>query len=179
MDAFADFMGRVVDAVGSLESLLVGIAFLVGIVSCFIGIRALAATGGDSMGGAHSRQRAIGVSAIVGGSLVLGLPAFIDTTGMTLFGEATPNNPNAIFALAPEMLEVVSDSRAQEIVTGLLRVVQFIGAIAIFRAFSLFTKAPYHPGMGLYGRASTHLVGGALAWNIVLFTGTLEQLFIG
>ncbi len=177
MNGFADFMDRVVTAVGALETLLVSIAFVSGLIAIAVGVRKLASSAAN---GVHigNRERAIGASAIVGGSLLLALPAFAAALGLSVFAETTPQ-PSEIFAYAPDMLAVMDAEPAREVLIGCLVIVQIVGAIALYRALTLFMRAPYHPGGGLYGRAITHLVGGTLAWNIVLFTGSIETLVLG
>ena len=178
MDAVADLFTRVTATTESFMVLVVSAAFLVGLFASFVGIRKVATSGGASVGDAMARERSIGFAAIIGGAFLLAFPALLAITGPTLF-DAPTTDTSAIFDLAPGMTEVFSDPRARTVLTTCLLLIQLIGAIAIFRALSLFMKAPYHPGMGLYGRAATHLFGGALAWNIVLFTEPIEQLFLG
>ena len=180
MGELAAFMARVQTAVGSLELLVGSAAFLLGIFGIFNGVKTLARTGGGGAPGAYSRERAIGTWSLVGGALMLAMPAFIAASGFSLFGptNATPD-PNEIFAYSGDMLAVLDNENSRVILVAALAIVQFIGVIGIVRAVSLLMKAPYHPGMGLYGRATAHLVGGTLAVNIVLFTGIIENLFLG
>lgn len=178
MGAIDDLFARVTSTTESFMILVASAAFVVGLFAAFFGIKKIAATGALSMGDAQSRDRSAGFMLIVGGAFLLAFPSVLALTGPTLFGEETVDTA-AIFTLAPEMTSIFSDARSQLVLTTCLLIIQLIGAIAIFRALSLFMKAPYHPGMGLYGRAATHLFGGALAWNIVLFTGPIEQLLLG
>lgn len=176
MGELAAFMGRVVALVGSIESLIVGIAWIVGLVAAISGVRALSAAASAGPGG--GRQRSVGVVLLIGSAIMLSLPAFVEMASSTLYG-VDRNQSTDIFAHAPQMLEVVGNDHAKTILNGCLRLVQLIGAIGIFKAINLLMRAPYHPGMGLYGRASTHLVAGTLAWNVFLFSGSLEALFLG
>ena len=179
MDVGALF-DRITLTTGLAMNLVMAASFLVGLIAAFVGMKKVAGSGAPSMGDANARQRSIGFSLIIGSALMLSLPAVMDVTSETFFGAGTAyQNPSEIFAYAPEMTTLFSDPLSRKILTTLIFIIQFIGVVAIFRSFNLFMKAPHHPGAGLYGRAATHLFGGALAWNIVVFMQPLEQLFLG
>lgn len=179
MDVGALF-DRIDVTTGLFLNLVMAASFLVGLIAAFTGMKMVASSGGASMGDANARQRSIGFVLIIGSALMLALPTVMDVTTETLFGAGEGyQNPGEIFSYAPEMTTLFSDPISRKILTSVIFIIQFIGVVAIFRSFNLFMKAPYHPGSGLYGRAATHLFGGALAWNIILFMQPLEELFLG
>lgn len=174
MTGLSEFMARVAEAVGAFEMLLASLCFVVAF-ALTIGAVLLLRSDNFIAGG---RERPAAFAMLIVAAFLFALPEFIAMAGMSLWGEETPAS-SEIFAYAPEMLGVFDQDTSRTILTSLLRVVQFIGAVAIFRALLLFNRAPNNPGAGLYGRAVTHLVGGTLAWNIVLFLGTIESVVIG
>lgn len=178
MGELAAFMDRIGSLVGSLETLLVSIAFVAGLTAAYVGLRKVSHAAALGPAGALDRQ--VGLVSIVAATIFLSFPAFVVMSGYTLFGTGTATpQPSDIFAYSPELLQVVSDDTSRRVLYGCLKMVQFVGLVGFYKAVTLSMKAPYHPGMGLYGRAFTHLVGGTLAWNIVLFSGSLEALFLG
>ncbi len=182
MEEFLAFVGRVQALVPPFESLVLAFCFISGIVLIIRGIMIAARSDAGQMASLAYGDRSI--AAIVLGHLVVGflliaLPQTVMTSLATLFGDGEQVSPTMIFAYAPELLEPASTEAARKLIIALLYVVQFIGLVGLVRGLFLLNQAPQHPGSGLVGRGVTHLVGGALAMNIVVFVGMIESLVIG
>ncbi len=180
MQGFADFIQRVSDIVPPLQALLVAFCFIAGTVLLIRGVL-IAAQHGDTpsrfVSGSHSKGAVIAHWVI--GAFLLGLPAVVGASLETLFMTSTAAQPTEIFAYAPEAMQSMTNDNARSIVVALLRIVQIIGLIGMIRGLFLLNAAPVHPGSGLVGKGATHLIGGTLAINIVVFVGMIESLVVG
>lgn len=180
MGAFVAFIERVSALVPPFQALAVAFCFIAGAVFLVRGIL-IAAQFGDVpsryASGGHGRNAVIAHWVI--GSMLLALPSVVGATLETLFLTSTAAQPTEIFAYAPEAMQTMTNENARTIVIALLRIVQFIGLIGLIRGLFLLNAAPVHPGSGLVARGATHLVGGTLAVNIVVFVGMIESLVVG
>ena len=178
MDEFVAFLSRVEALVPPFGNLVVAFCFVAGIVFVIRGVllAGRAGEGFDSLG-RGGMWKVVGHFVI--GALLIAVPGTIETSVATLFKSPEIQEPSMIFAYAPEMLEPASTQAARRIIVSLLYVVQFIGLVGLVRGLFLLNQATSHPGQGLVGRGATHLVGGALAMNIVVFVGMLETVVIG
>ena len=178
MDEFVAFLSRVEALIPPFGNLVVAFAFIAGIVLIMRGIL-LAGRAGEGL----SSLGRTGGWTILGhftvGALLIALPGTIESSVATLFGSNEIKEPSMIFAYAPEMLEPASNEAARKSIVSLLTVVQFIGLVGLVRGLFLLNQAPSHPGQGLVGRGTTHLVGGAFAMNIVMFVSLVEHVVIG
>lgn len=176
MEQFVAFVERVSALVPPFQLLVVAFSYVAGIALIVRGIL-MAGRAGDmpGMGG-------VGTSVVfhfLVGALFLALPSAITAFVATFYGDGDVKAPSEIFAYAPRMLEPASNEAARRIIEALVRIVQFIGLLGLVRGLFLLNQAPAHPGQGLVGRGATHIVGGALAVNMVVFVGMIEKLVIG
>ena len=178
MDAFVAFLSRVEALIPPFGNVVIAFCFIAGIVLIMRAIL-LAGRAGEGPGalGRSGLWTILGHFAI--GALLIALPSTIESSVATLFGSNEIEEPSMIFAYAPQMLAPASTDAARKIIVSLLTVVQFIGLIGLVRGLFLLNQAPSHPGQGLIGRGTTHLVGGAFAMNIVVFVSMIEKVVIG
>ncbi|MBB4000104.1 hypothetical protein [Aureimonas pseudogalii] len=180
MQGFAAFIQRVSDLVPPLQALAVAFCFIAGTIFLIRGIL-VAAQHGDTpsryASGAHSKNAVI--AHLVIGAFLLALPSVVGASLETLFMTSTAAQPTEIFAYAPEAMQTMTNENARTIVIALLRIVQIIGLIGLIRGLFLLNAAPVHPGSGLVGKGITHVIGGTLAINIVVFVGMIESLVVG
>ncbi|MEC5291939.1 hypothetical protein VSX64_18065 [Aurantimonas sp. C2-6-R+9] len=179
MQGFADFIQRAVGILPSFISLVVAFCLIAGITLIVRGVMIA-----GSYGDVETRYAGTGVKTsiyvhLIVGALLISLPTSISSFLQTFFAQPTAPAASEIFAYAPDMLEPVSHDQAREIVIALLRCVQFFGLLGFVRGLFLLNQAPVRPGNGLVGKGATHLVGGVLAMNIVMFVGMIEDLVVG
>ena len=183
MDEFVACVERVQGLIPPFEKVVVAFCFIAGIALIIRGVTiASRSTGNGQMSSLAYGDRslaAIVVAHIAVGSLLIALPQTLFTAVASLYGDSEPVAATEILAYAPEMLAPASTEVAQKIIVAVLTVVQFIGFVGVVRGLFLLNQAPQQPGSGLVGRGVTHLVGGALAANIVVFAQMLENLIIG
>ena len=178
MDEFVAFLSRVEALIPPFGNLVVAFCFIAGIVLTIRGIL-LAGRAGEGLGALGRGGGWMVLGHFVVGALLIALPSTIESSVATLFGSNEIKEPSMIFAYAPQMLEPVSTEAARKIIVSLLYVIQFIGLVGLVRGLFLLNQAPSHPGQGLVGRGTTHLVGGAFAMNIVVFVSMVEKVVIG
>jgi hypothetical protein len=95
------------------------------------------------------------------------MPELTESFGYTAFG-STYRNPLAE--------DVLSDNGLSKVAAPLVRFVELVGYIAFARGWLIFRAIGQGQAReGATGRAITHMVGGILAVNIVIFGPTLGE----
>lgn len=167
---------NVVGILPSFETLFMLICWLVGTIFVFLSIRAASKL---SEGGRYGGQGGVSgpIATFAVGICFIAMPGLLAGLTQSIFGQATPD-PNAIFELAPATVGVLSEgSAARQMVEGLVKIVMFMGMIAVFRGLIALNQAAQSgQGQGVFAHGMTRVISGVLAVNLPLFVGVVEKL---
>ena len=153
--------------------LVVVIAWATGIAAVVIGLRSAARRAEQGPGGGGWAGP---ISWMLSGLALLALPTLLGVLSRSVIRGGWSQVTPEIFATAPELLQVFDGHVTQDTVVGILRIVQFLGVIAIFRGI-LLLNASCQPGQQpTVGAGLTFIVGGTLAFNIGAVLGMLNEL---
>ncbi len=156
-------LARLQQFLGQFWLLLTALAYLCGAAAIAIGVNAAGkrADQGPGQGGWAGP-----IAWMASGAALMAMPALLNALSNSLIGSNWDSVGPEIFSTAPNLLEAFDGHATQETIIGILRIVQFLGGIAIFRGVILLNAAA-QPGQqqGL-GAGLTHVIGGALALNI-------------
>lgn len=165
------FAVRLADTLGEFEELLRALFFIIGVLLVIQALRL------------SVRRVELGPQAVPTGRILTG---FIIGTGMiafpqtisallgTVFGTNRLNNPSSIFAYGGELLEPFNGSR--QTIEAIVRLIQFIGFIAVARGLLFLNAASTPNGPRSLGPGITFMVAGVLAVNFPSFFGALTRL---
>ena len=157
------------------ELLIFGLCTLFGIVFIVVGLRA--ATLRSELGPARGGW-AGPISWVLCGVVFLGMPRFLGVLSQSVFSRSDQVGAHQILAYAPDMVDVFAREHSLATIEGIIQVVQVIGLIGVVRGIFLLNNALQPAGQGGLGAGITHLIGGILAYNIVVFMGVLNDLFV-
>ncbi len=110
----------------------------------------------------------------VSGVALLAFPVTVGTILGSLFGTASRTSPQAILSLPGSGQTVGLPAEASGLVTAIIRLVQFVGLVAIARGILVLNAAA--SGRAPVGAGITFLVAGGLAVNFPRFWALLTQL---
>lgn len=160
----------------SLEILFMLICWLMGAIFVMLSIQQ--ATKRSEMGrNAGSWGNPLTTFAI--GVCFVAMPGVLATVTQTLFGVATPS-ADSIFAYAPETVGLLDgNAPGKTMVTGLVMIIQFYGAISIARGLYLLNQSSTGGGPKTFGPGLTHVIAGGMATNFPLFVGMIEAAITG
>ncbi len=160
--------------VSQFELLVVGISLISGIIFMFIGLRraSLRAEMGPGQGSWASP-----ISWLLSGIVLVALPRFLSVLSQSVFADPLQRDVGDILALAPDMVSFFQEDMSLQTIQGILRVVQLIGLIAVVRGIFILNSAIQPGSQAGIGAGITHLIGGILAYNVVLFMEVLNELF--
>ncbi|MFX4300086.1 hypothetical protein [Pseudosulfitobacter pseudonitzschiae] len=164
---------NIVSYLDDFGMLLSGICFLIGFA---LTLKALKGAQKRQEQGGHGGSWASPMSNFIVAGLFLGLPTFINLLNVSLFA-ATPSAPESIFALADSTIGVLEEEVAREMITGLVRIIQFMGLIAVARGLYLLNQsAQGNQGPNTFGPGFTFVVAGICATNFPIFVGIMEKV---
>lgn len=169
------FVVHLAEYVGSFESLLRSIVFVIGIV---LVIQSLRLSVRRIETGAHSVSTAKVLMSFFVGSAMLAFPQTVSTLLATVFGSSKLSNPSEIFSYSRGLLEPIEGSK--QAIEAIVLLIQLIGFIAIVRGL-LFLNGSASPNAASksLGPGITFIIAGALAVNFPAFFGMMTQLVVG
>lgn len=166
-------IARLQGYLGDFRILVYAAAFATGIAMVAAGVAAAArrADQGPGQGGWAGP-----IALMIGGFALAALPATVDSLASSIIPGQWSDATIEIFSTAPALLSAFDGAASRDTIVGILRIVQFIGVLAIFRGI-LMLNASAQPGRAATaGAGITHLAGGALAVNIGPVLGILDRL---
>ncbi|MCY4260799.1 MAG: hypothetical protein OXC91_11115 [Rhodobacteraceae bacterium] len=173
-------MSRLPEAIRSLaatldafEHLLAALCYIMGVLLI---IQALRRAGRRSELGAGSGSWAEPIATFVSGVALLAFPATVGVILGSLFGATTRESPQAILSFPGVEQTRGVLAGASGLVTAIIRLIQFVGLIAIVRGILVLNAAA--SGRATVGGGITFLVAGGLAVNFPEFWQMLTQLFV-
>ena len=113
----------------------------------------------------------------VSGITLLALPLTLSVILNTLFGTSRISSPNSLLAYTNELLTSELPTSSTTIVNFIIRIIQFIGIIAIVRAILIFNTATGQGKSGAVGAGFTFLIAGGLALNFSQFWIFVIKIF--
>lgn len=148
-------------------------AWLTGAVAVVIGVNAASrrAEQGPGQGGWAGP-----IAWMITGFALLSIPELVDRLTATFIPDQWTHATSLIFSTAPNLMAAFDGAAASETIVGILRIIQFIGFLAIFRGILLLNAAAQPAQRATIGAGITHLAGGALAVNISPVLGILDNL---
>jgi hypothetical protein len=104
------------------------------------------------------------------------MPGLLNTLSHTFF-QAGIEDASSIFSHAPTTIGILDGGAATTLVVGIVRIIQFIGMIAIARGLLLLNQSTQGAGgPKTFGPSLTFVVAGAMATNFPLFMGAIEAI---
>ncbi len=149
------------------------IAWLTGAAAVVIGVNAAGrrADQGPGQGGWAGP-----IAWMLSGFALLSIPKLVDSLTATMIPGQWTHATSQIFSTAPNLMAAFDGAAAAETIVGILRIIQFIGFLAVFRGILLLNAAAQPAQRATVGAGMTHLAGGALAVNISAVLGILDGL---
>lgn len=171
-----DLLQIIKNIVSYLDSFIIlfsGICFLIGFV---LTLKALKGAQKRQEQGGHGGPWTSPLSNFIVAGMFLGLPTLINVLNVTLFA-ATPSAAESIFLLADSTIGRLEEQAAREMITGLVRIIQFMGLIAVARGLYLLNQsAQGNQGPSTFGPGFTFVVAGICATNFPIFVGIMEKV---
>ena len=166
--------------VNPISIMLFVLSFVIGVSFAMVGIKGAARR--SEMGPSAGPWTAPMWTFIIG-VMFVALPAMVLSISTSIFGaEGTgfESDPQEIFSYASVtvgLFEVGSPGRA--VITGIVRVVQLVGLIAVMRGlFLLNQSAQGGSGPKTFGPGFTFVVAGVCAVNFPIFVGVMESILL-
>jgi len=159
---------------GEFEGLLQAICYVVGTV---LVIQALRRAVRRSELGPGSGTWLEPIACLASGVALLAFPVTIGAILGSLFGTTTRTSPQALLSLPGADQAFGVPIGASGLVTAIIRLVQFVGLLAIARGILVLNAAA--SGRAPVGSGITFLVAGGLAVNFPRFWELLTQLLLG
>ncbi len=170
---FVELIARLEVYLGEFYALVVAIAWATGIAAIVIGTRAAAMR---SEQGPGSGGWSGAIAWILMGVCLIMLPSLLDVLSQSVIRDSWSSVGVEIFSTAPELVGVFDGQVSRTAIVGILRFVQLLGVIAIFRGL-LILNASVQPGQQpTIGAGMTYLGGGVLALNIGPVLAALNDL---
>ncbi len=155
------------------ELLLRGIFYLIGVLLIVQSLRLAVAR--SEQGSLHmSWVRP--VTSFLCGTALLAFPATTSVLVESLFGLGRIADPQDIFSYQHPLTTPIDSEPARNFVIVVVRIIQFVGFIAIARGILHFNAAAQQ-GSGTIGSGITFVVAGVLAVNFPRFWELLVNLF--
>ena len=168
-----ELIARLQVFLGEFYILTVAVAWATGIAAIVIGLRAAARRADQGPG---SGGWAGAISWMLTGTALMSLPTLLDVLSRSVIRDSWNAVGVEIFSTAPDLLEAFDGAASQETIVGILRIVQFLGVIAVFRGL-LLMNASVQPGQqATLGAGLTFVAGGTLALNIGPLLSMLNRL---
>ncbi len=158
-----ELIARMEVFLGDFHVLVVAIAWATGITAIVIGARAAA---GRAEQGPGAGGWAGAISWILTGVALLSLPTLLDVLSQSVIRDSWESVGVEIFSTAPELLSALDGRATEATIVGILRIVQFLGVIAVFRGLLLLNASVQPGGQPTVGAGLTFVAGGVLALNI-------------
>lgn len=168
-----ELIARMQVFLGEFYLLVVVIAWATGITAIVIGARAAAARAEQGPG---SGGWAGAIAWMLAGFALMSLPALLDVLSRSVIRDSWKSVGAEIFSTAPELLSGFDGSAAETTILGILRIVQFLGVIAIFRGILLLNASAQPGQQPTVGAGLTFVAGGVLALNIGPVLAMLNDL---
>ena len=170
-----ELIARLEVYLGQFFTLVVVIAQATGFVAVVIGVRSAGRRAEQGTGGGGWAGP---ISWIFSGIFLLSLPYTLSVLSRSVIRDGWSQVSAEIFTTAPDLLDALDGDVAEATVVGILRIVQFLGVIAIFRGI-LLLNASCQPGQQpTVGAGLTFIAGGTLALNIGSVLGALNELVV-
>ena len=143
-----------------LQTAIILLGYLIGLGVLIWGLFKLAASANRGDGG----LRAWGL--IAAGAAMLNVPGVIQSVTLTLFGSGSPSTQLSYLSVSGDAMTICYETAVD--------IIEMLGWAAALRGlFCLGLSASADPSRGYFWKGITHLVGGALAVNIVAFVQVL------
>ncbi len=168
-----EIIARLQHALGDFWTLVWAAAWVTGAAMAAAG---LAAAGRRADQGPGQGGWAGPAAMLLCGCALLAFPSFVDSLTATMIAGQWEHAGPEIFARAPELLRIFENRATRETIIGILRIIQFVGLLAIFRGVLILNAAAQPAQRGTVGAGLTHLVGGGLAVNIGPVLDMIEAL---
>lgn len=152
--------------IGPFQTLVKGAAYLLGLGFVGKGLYHLKVYGEARAMMSVQTSIRTPVTYFVVGAMLIYLPTAVDIMMMTTFGTdslmAYPGNDKGLFATT---------------MNAVFLIVRFIGLVSFVRGWVLLAQSASQSGSqpGSFGKGVTHIIGGALALNIVLFVKVMSN----
>ena len=170
---FVELLARLERYLGDFYLLIVVTAWATGLAAMAIGVRAAAMR---SEQGPGSGGWAWAVACMAAGVCLMALPTLLDVLSRSVIGETWSSVGVEIFATAPELLSVFEAEVSRTAIIGILRFVQLLGVVAVFRGLLLLNRSVQPGQQPTVGAGLTYVCGGVLALNIGPVLGMLNGL---
>ena len=166
-------IARLQEYLGEFRILVYAAAFAAGAAMIIAGVAAAArrADQGPGQGGWAGP-----IALMIAGFGLAALPAAVNSLAASIIPGQWSDATIEIFSTAPTLLSAFDGAAARDTIVGILRIVQFIGILAIFRGILILNASAQPSRTATAGAGITHLAGGALAVNIGPVLGMLESL---
>ena len=160
--------------VPSFQDLLGAIAFLCGVGMVFLGIYRMAAR---SNGDPRQRTYTGALANIMAGSVLIALPSLITVLNLSFWNTPEVADASSIFAYAPTVFDP-NDQTTVRFIEACVRLIQFLGLIALFRGILLLNDHVQASmgGQSKLGPGLTFIFAGAMAVNFPKFVSLLDEL---
>lgn len=166
---------NIVSYLGSFMALFSGVCFLIGFAMT---IKALKLAQKRQEQGAHGGTWGSPLSNFIVAGMFLGLPTFIDILNVTLFA-TTAAPAEGIFVYADSTIGHLKATAAADMLTGLVRIIQFMGLIAVARGLYLLNQsAQGSQGPNTFGPGLTFVITGVISTNFPIFVGIMEKVLL-
>lgn len=147
-----DMITRIIPQLQQLWTLIFAVSVLMGLILVFTGLYRLGTSGGR----AGASSPAMPKITVLIGIIILNIPAVLDTLAMSTLDEPSVQ---ALTYIPPE-------STGRMYIQLAVYLIQIIGLLALIRGWSLMDKIGRN-GDSVFWKASTHIIGGFMAVNIV------------
>jgi hypothetical protein len=173
MVSLLQIIENIVSYLDGFYSLVSGICFLIGFVMT---ITALKQAQRRQEMGAHSGSWNSPIATFIFAGFFLGFPALIDILNYSVFNE-TAQSASKIFEYADSTVGRISQDSARTMITGIVRIVQFMGLIAVGRGLYLMNQsAQGTQGPKTFGPGLTFILSGICATNFPRFVQIMEAI---
>ncbi len=173
MNDLATILQNLADYVPSFLDIVGGLAFLCGCTLVILAIYRMA----QRSNSASSQRTYVGALAnLLAGCFLIALPSTIGALNASLWGTSDIASADSIFAYAPTLFED-QDSASRLLIVAIVKIIQLLGVIAIFRGILLLNDhVQGQMGQSRLGAGLTFIISGALAVNFPEFVGLIEGL---
>lgn len=173
MSDLATILQNLAGYVPTFLDLVGAIAFLCG---CTLVVLAIYRMAQRSNSVSSQRTYAGALANLLAGCFLIALPSTIGMLNTSLWGTPETASADSIFAYAPTLFED-HDSAARLLIVAMVRIIQLLGVIAIFRGILLLNDhVQGQMGQSKLGAGLTFIISGGLAVNFSKFVGLIEGL---
>lgn len=160
----SNMLGNLDSSLGNIHKLITAAGYLMGVylvTSGLLSLKHLADYRNMMSSGADLKKTFL---KIIGGACLIWLPYMLQVTTMTLWGSTSPLS--------------YSGAENSNLTYVLYRLMKVVGIIALVRGFLLLAEGS-EQGQSTMGKALTHIIGGALAYNVSSVQSVMRATLLG